>query len=233
MTSPIDRIAFNPAARPIDTVGIDTSFQRMTEAMGRPFFEYLQHAADRAVTSDERPTMESNTTDLMDTTPSSPRVEWRVWSDGASLGNPGPAGWAVLALRPDGTGVEQYGSADHRTNNEAELHALLKAVKAVPLDCPAVVYSDSEYSINAATTDRPRWEANGMKTSKRKPVKNQGRIRKLWAALDERPQVRLMWTKGHAGEEGNERVDTLANEAAEAVKAGKKPVHKRTHELAA
>lgn len=33
MTSPIDRIAFNPAARPIDTVGIDTSFQRMAATL--------------------------------------------------------------------------------------------------------------------------------------------------------------------------------------------------------
>lgn len=179
--------------------------------------------------------MESNTIELTPTEASQPSasLEWRVWSDGASLGNPGPAGWAILVRGPDGIGLEQFGSADHRTNNESELHALLQAVKAIPLGCPAVVYSDSEYSINAATTDRPRWETNGMKTSRGKPVKNLDRIRKLWAALDARPRVRLQWVKGHAGDEGNERVDTLANRAAEAVKAGGKPKTKVTRELAA
>ena len=159
--------------------------------------------------------------------------DWRVWSDGASLGNPGPAGWAVLALRPDGTGYEQFGSADHRTNNEAELHALLKAVKAIPAGCAGVVYSDSQNSILAATDYRPKWEGNGMKAAGGKPVKNQDRIKKLWAALDERPHVRLQWIRGHAGEAGNERVDKLANDAAEAVRAGGKPKTSVPRELAA
>ncbi|RYF30878.1 MAG: ribonuclease HI [Comamonadaceae bacterium] len=201
--------------------------------MGRPFFHQPQQSAYRAPPSDETRTMESNTTKFTEAAPAPQGAEWQVWSDGASLGNPGPAGWATLVRRPDGTGIEQCGSADHRTNNEAELHALLKAVKAVPVGCPAVVFSDSEYSIKVATTDRPRWEANGMKTSKGKPVKNQDRILKLWAALDERPQVRLEWVKGHAGDEGNEIVDALANRAAEAVRAGGKPKTRITRELAA
>ncbi|UZF91741.1 ribonuclease H family protein [Bosea sp. NBC_00550] len=162
-----------------------------------------------------------------------PGTEWRVWSDGASLGNPGPAGWAVLARRPDGTGFEQCGSADHRTNNQAEMFALLQAIKAVPKDQPGIIYSDSKYAIGAATTWRPGWVKSGMKTSKRKPVEHQDLVKRLWEVLDERPQVRLEWVKGHAGDEGNERVDTLANEAAEAVKAGGKPRTKVTRELAA
>ena len=121
----------------------------------------------------------------------------------------------------------------NRTNNEAELHALLKAVKAIPTGTAGIVYSDSEYSILAATRHRPKWQANGMKSASGKPVKNLGRIRKLWVALDERPQVRLEWVKGHAGNEGNERVDTLANMAAEHVRAGKKPVARIRRELAA
>ncbi len=156
---------------------------------------------------------------------------WRAWADGSSLSNPGPAGWAILVQRPDGTGYTVHGNSgsETRTNNEAELHALLKAVKAMPQDCPAVIYSDSEYSINAATKYRARWEANGMRGSDGKAVKNSERIRKLWAALDERPRVRLEWVKGHDKNEGNHVVDALARGAAEAAKAGRS-INARVHE---
>lgn len=157
---------------------------------------------------------------------------WRVWSDGAALGNPGPAGWAILVRRPDGTGFTRHGSADHRTNNQAEMFALLAAIKAVPAGTSAVIFSDSQVAIGAATTWRSGWERRGMRNAAGEPVKNQDLVKRLWEELDKRPGlIRLEWVKGHAGDEGNEIVDTLASEAARAVQAGGKPKTSVTREF--
>ena len=157
--------------------------------------------------------------------------EWQAWSDGSSLSNPGPAGWAVYVRRPDGTAFTVRGSSRRRSNNEAELHALTQALHAVPEDSPAVIFSDSEYSIKAATVWRANWQARGMKTAAGKPVANADMIIKLWAASDARPLARLQWVRGLDGNEGNEIVDALARGAAEAVKAGDEPVRQEVQEL--
>lgn len=159
--------------------------------------------------------------------------EWEAWADGSSLSNPGPAGWAIYVRRPDGSGFTAYGSSRKRTNNEAELRALTQALRAIPEDQPAVIYSDSDYSIKAATTWRASWQARGMKTAAGKPVMNADMIVKLWEALDARPLARLQWVKGHNGNHGNELVDTLARNAAEAVRAGGSPVKGIIREMAA
>jgi ribonuclease HI len=71
----------------------------------------------------------------------------RVHIDGASRGNPGPAGIGVLFLQPDGTVVERlHRGIGKATNNVAEYSALLMALERAramgitDLD----VYSDSE-----------------------------------------------------------------------------------------
>jgi ribonuclease HI len=157
--------------------------------------------------------------------------EWQAWCDGSSLDNPGPAAWAIYVRRPDGTAFTRHGSSRKRTNNEAELVALTRALQAIPDDCPAVIHSDSEYAIKCATVWRANWQARGMKTAARKPVANAAMIERLWTASDTRPLVRLQWVRGHAGEEGNERVDDLARSAAEAVRAGGNPVPEITAEV--
>ena len=51
----------------------------------------------------------------------------------------------------------------------------------------------------------------GGKTAAKKPVKNED----LWRLLDsalERHTIEFHWVKGHAGHEGNERADQLANQ---------------------
>jgi ribonuclease HI len=54
------------------------------------------------------------------------------------------------------------------------------------------------------------WKARGWKTASKSPVKNVD----LWQQLDElvgKHEVTWQWVKGHAGDEGNERADELAN----------------------
>jgi ribonuclease HI len=55
-----------------------------------------------------------------------PRTTWHLFTDGASKGNPGPAGagW-VLTNDQDSTSVKECQFLGHATNNEAEYQALI------------------------------------------------------------------------------------------------------------
>lgn len=54
----------------------------------------------------------------------------RIYSDGASRGNPGPAAIAVKLVGEDGVVVKRFSKfLGKRTNNEAEYEALIAALK--------------------------------------------------------------------------------------------------------
>ncbi len=62
----------------------------------------------------------------------------------------------------------------------------------------------------------PGVEGAGMAHTAKEPVKNVD----LWKRLDElvsRQEVKWVWVKGHAGHEGNERADRLANKGVESI----------------
>ena len=51
-----------------------------------------------------------------------------VFTDGAAKGNPGPGGWGVIVVTPDGQVMELAAAADHTTNNRMELMAAITAL---------------------------------------------------------------------------------------------------------
>ena len=71
-----------------------------------------------------------------------------VFCDGASKGNPGPGGWGVVSVTPDGSVTELGGADTHTTNNRMELTAAINAVGHLA-DAPGRVeiYTDSTYVI--------------------------------------------------------------------------------------
>lgn len=143
-------------------------------------------------------------------------VRLTVATDGSCLGNPGPGGWAWAT--PDGRWAS--GAHPRTTNNLMELRAVYEALLAFPSDLPLKLQADSQYVINIFTEWLERWRKNGWRTADRKPVQNQRAIEHIADALVDRDVV---WehVKGHAGHPLNERVDTLARDAASAIKAGK------------
>ena len=56
----------------------------------------------------------------------------------------------------------------------------------------------------------PNWKKRGWKTASKTPVKNEDLWRRLDAAISNH-QIEWTWVKGHSGNVGNERADTLAN----------------------
>jgi len=132
-----------------------------------------------------------------------------LYTDGACRGNPGPGGWGAL-MRFNGHEKELYGGQQDTTNNRMELMAAIQGLESLTRDCHIKLYTDSKYVMQGITEWIHNWKKKGWKNSARKPVKNAD----LWQQLDkarERHQVEWIWVKGHAGHEGNERADELAN----------------------
>ncbi len=132
-----------------------------------------------------------------------------IYTDGACRGNPGPGGWGAW-LRFGDKQKELWGGEPETTNNRMELLATIEALKALTRRCEVELYTDSQYVRKGITEWMQNWKRRGWKTAAKKPVKNQD----LWQALDEQVQrhsVSWHWVKGHSGDEGNEKADSLAN----------------------
>ncbi len=136
-----------------------------------------------------------------------------IYTDGACKGNPGPGGWGALLLY-NGTERELSGCDQQTTNNRMELQAVIEALSALNRPCSVRVVTDSQYVKNGITRWMADWKKRGWKTAAKKPVKNKD----LWLKLESaagRHDIEWAWVKGHAGNEGNERADQLASNAAE------------------
>jgi len=132
-----------------------------------------------------------------------------VYTDGACKGNPGPGGWGAV-LEFDGREREMYGGEPATTNNRMELTAVIEALSALKRPCRVVLHTDSQYVQKGITEWIGGWKARGWKTAAKEPVKNVD----LWQKLDavvRGHEIRWVWVKGHAGHDGNERADALAN----------------------
>ena len=136
-----------------------------------------------------------------------------LYTDGSSLGNPGPGGYGIILEWVGMSYVKEFsGGFARTTNNRMELLAAISALQALSEPCLVVLTTDSTYVKDGITKWIKNWKANGWRTAAKKPVKNQD----LWQMLDAQcshHQVEWRWVKGHAGHAENERADALANAA--------------------
>jgi len=136
-----------------------------------------------------------------------------IYSDGSSLGNPGPGGWGTI-LEFNGHQKELSGGDPHTTNNKMELLGVIKGLEALKEPCDVKIISDSKYVVQAINEWLVNWKKNNWKTAGKKPVKNQ----ELWQKylkVSKQHKIEAIWVKGHAGHEFNERCDILAKNEAE------------------
>lgn len=129
------------------------------------------------------------------------------YTDGSASPNPGPGGYAVIKNGQP----HILGSEDGETTNiRMEGLALVAAIKDAGAD-PAEIYTDSEFWINVITKWAPGWQANGWK-KKSGPIKNLDIVQEV-LPLHQQSQAKLIWVRGHEGDEGNEMADEYANRA--------------------
>jgi ribonuclease HI len=136
-----------------------------------------------------------------------------LYSDGSSLGNPGPGGWGTI-LEFNGHEKELSGGDPYTTNNQMELQGVIEGLKALKESCHVEIYSDSKYVVQAINEWLANWIKNNWKTAGKKPVKNL----ELWQEyllVSQNHTIKANWVKGHAGHPQNERCDILARDEAE------------------
>jgi ribonuclease HI len=132
-----------------------------------------------------------------------------IYTDGSSLGNPGPGGYGVVLM--SGPHFREL-SAGYRltTNNRMELLAVIAALEALKIGGAEVtIHSDSRYVVDAVSKG---WLAGWVRT-RFKGKKNEDLWQRYLRAA-EGHRVRFVWVKGHAENRWNERCDRLAVAAA-------------------
>ncbi len=147
-----------------------------------------------------------------------PDDEVKIYADGACRGNPGPGGWGAL-LRIGTRERTLHGGEPATTNNRMELTAVIRALESLTRHCRVQLYTDSQYVQKGITQWIHDWKRRGWRTAGKQPVKNVD----LWQQLDalaSAHEVSWHWVKGHAGHDGNERADALANRGIDELKAG-------------
>lgn len=139
-----------------------------------------------------------------------------LYSDGSSLGNPGPGGYGTI-LEFNGNQKELSGGEDNTTNNRMELKGVIEGLKALKEPCDVHITSDSTYVVKGINEWLSSWIKNGWKSSTKKPVKNDD-LWKEYVEVSKSHKIIASWVKGHAGHEENERCDILAKEFAQNIK---------------
>jgi len=128
-----------------------------------------------------------------------------IYTDGASAGNPGPSGIGVL-LRFGKYEKELSRDIGIATNNIAELEAIKTALLELKTTKnPVRIFTDSSYAFGVLTLN---WKA----------IKNGDLIDSIKKTMKHFSDLKLIKIKGHAGQEGNERADFLANKAVKKTK---------------
>lgn len=136
-----------------------------------------------------------------------------IYTDGSSLGNPGPGGYGVV-IPSSGEDLEFSDGYRRTTNNRMELLACIVGLEHLRAPSAVSLYSDSRYVVDGITKGwARRWQSNGWRKSNGSRALNADLWKRL-LKLCQRHDVQFIWVKGHAGNPGNERCDRLATQAA-------------------
>jgi ribonuclease HI len=136
-----------------------------------------------------------------------------IYTDGSSLGNPGPGGYGVVIPSLE-NGLELSGGFRLTTNNRMELLACIVGLEQFNEPFAFSLYSDSRYVVDGITKGwAAKWQRHGWKKSTGEKALNVDLWKRL-LVLCNRHDVDFIWVKGHAGNPGNERCDALATQAA-------------------
>ena len=139
-------------------------------------------------------------------------MKFKIYTDGACSGNPGPGGWGAVIFDNDNNQTNISGNEKNTTNNRMEILAAIMALKKIKSNSQITIYTDSIYVKNGITEWMFNWKKNDWKTASKKPVKNKD----LWIKLDklcEKNKVSWKWVKGHATNKYNNLADQLATSA--------------------
>src|SRR5690606_5753494 len=134
-----------------------------------------------------------------------------AYTEGSSLGNPGPGGYGTILLETEKKIKKEFSQGFRlTTNNRMELMAVIVALEKLKNPQTEItIYTDSKYVCDSVEKKWVfGWEKKGFKGKK-----NEDLWRKFLIQY-RKHKVTFQWVKGHAGNEFNERADILAVTAA-------------------
>jgi ribonuclease HI len=134
-----------------------------------------------------------------------------LFSDGSSLGNPGPGGYGTI-LRFGNKEKEISGGELNTTNNRMELLAVIEGLKALKEPCDVTIVSDSSYVVKGIIEWLEGWKKRDFKK-----VKNPD-LWKEYIEVSKNHKIHALWVRGHNGHIENERCDILAKQEAQKMK---------------
>lgn len=138
----------------------------------------------------------------------------KIYTDGSSLGNPGPGGWGAVFIEGEKIIHEFGGYEKNTTNNRMELTAVIETLKYINKNYKknnVTIFADSNYVLLGVTSWIFNWEKNGWKNASKKPVMNQD-LWKEFIDLIRNYDNKINWqkVKGHSGHIHNDRADEIA-----------------------
>jgi len=133
-----------------------------------------------------------------------------IFTDGSSMGNPGPGGYGIVLLSGQ---YRKELSQGYRltTNNRMELMAVIVALEALKIPQSTVtIFTDSQYVVNSVEKKWLfGWEKKNFTGKKNADLWQ--RFLKVYRCHT----VNFKWIRGHDGNRENERCDRLAVAAAQ------------------
>lgn len=129
----------------------------------------------------------------------------RIYTDGSCLVNPGGAGTCSFVMVENDKVVHQHGEHyTSTTNNRMEIRAVMNAIeyiKSVMWEEQVVIYMDSTYVYSSI-----------LKKVGKQVNKNGDLWEQMKELVAQNPNIKYMWTQGHAGHKWNEYADEMCRE---------------------
>lgn len=137
----------------------------------------------------------------------------KIYTDGSSLGNPGPSGWCALLeyKRKDNglTYAQISGGEPYNSSGRMELKAVVEGIKILKEPCDITIITDSKYVADSIEIYLPNWIKKGFKDVKHTDLWGE------YVYLTKNHKVKSVWVKAHDGHQQNEHCDYVAKANAE------------------
>ncbi|MCS6961281.1 MAG: ribonuclease HI [Deltaproteobacteria bacterium] len=140
--------------------------------------------------------------------------DYIVYADGASRGNPGPAGIGLVIITRGGKVFSAQRSFGEATNNQMELKSIIESLKCLEDEKKVLIRTDSQYVAKAFSENWVEtWKKSNWKKKDKTEVKNKDLWKELLFELKKK-RVFFEWIRGHHEDKFNLEVDRLAVAAA-------------------
>jgi ribonuclease HI len=147
---------------------------------------------------------------------------FNFYTDGACSGNPGPGGWGLYGVLPDGKELKLFKHWNKTTNQQMELEAAANALRIADelskehtSNVIINIYTDSAYLCNGMNAKwYLNWLKNGWKNSKKEPVANKEQWEEILlhynTIINKSHIINFVKVAGHSDNLGNIQADVLA-----------------------